>query len=194
MDYFTSKRVLILTIVVLVVLNLGTLVTIWFIRMPDAPPKEPVPAELPGMPSPPPPPPPPVGVQAVMASELNLTPEQREIFKLESEKFMKRSGEILRQYHQDKRNMLIELTKPYPDTLLLGHITAQLGMQQTRLERLMIRYFLNLKQICTPEQQQKFPEIIDRMLVKMSLERQVNTHLKKGEEHPNIENPPEDTD
>ncbi|MFH1159870.1 MAG: periplasmic heavy metal sensor [bacterium] len=162
MDYFTNKRVLLFSIIILVLLNVGTLVTIWFLWRP---PKEVLIRELP----PPPPPPPPISVQAVMSTELNLTPEQSLHFKKASERFMHRSEDILRVYHRDKRRMLEELAMDRPDSVLLGHLTAELGKQQTDLERVMVDYFLEIRHVCTPKQQAKLKGIIDQVLHRMSL-------------------------
>ncbi|MBL7138332.1 MAG: periplasmic heavy metal sensor [Bacteroidales bacterium] len=161
MDYFTHKKILISVVIILIILNLGTLLTIWLLWKPG-------PVHL--LHEPPPPPlPPPVSVQAVMSTELNLSPEQSLHFRKASERFMHRSESILRVYHRDKRRMLEELAMDHPNSVLLGHLTAELGKQQTELERVMVDYFLEIRHVCTPKQQAKFKGIIDLVLQRMSL-------------------------
>lgn len=162
MDYFTYKRTLIITVIVLVVLNLGTVFTIWVLWKPSQEQLIPEPPPLP-------PPPPPINVLSVMSSELNLTREQRIFFRNASERFKKRSEQVLRVYHADKKQLMDELAKESPDTLLLNRLTISLGNKQTELERVMVGYFMELREVCTPEQRRKFKFIIDQVIQRMSL-------------------------
>ncbi len=160
MNYFTQKRVLFTVIIILVALNITVLALVWgFWR-----------TSLEGemVPLPPPPPQPP-SVQAVMASDLKLKKEQRSYFKEASNRFMRKSGKILRQYYHDKRMMFDLLSGPDPDSAYIIQLTDTLGMQQAQLERITIAYFMELRRACTPEQQTRFPGIFRRMLRRMAM-------------------------
>lgn len=164
MDYFTFKRTLIMTVIFLVILNLGTLTTIWFLWKPGV--------DRPGivLPEvPPPPPPPPVNIRAILPEEIGLSEKQRIRFNEASGRFLRRSEDVLLRYHAEKRRLFEELGRKNPDSLLIGHLTMVLGQRQTDLERIMVDYFLELRKLCTPEQIERFPGIIDLMLEKLSL-------------------------
>jgi len=182
MDYFTQKRTLWLIIGLLIVLNLGTITTIWIISKPavfaKAQPEKVVndPIQISAPPPPPPPPPPPVSVQAVMSSELNLSAEQQIRFKEESEKFMKETGKVLRDYHRDKRKLMEEQASQAPDTVLLRQLTAALGHQQAELEQYMVAYFLALRESCDQQQLKKLPGVMNTILKRMSLLDEVVIH------------------
>ena len=163
MDYFTNKRVLIVVIAVLVILNLGSLATLWIMRNP---PRQSGISEIP--PPPPPPPPPPLDLQAVMASELHLSDHQKVRIQHATERFVRRSEELLRVYHADKRRLLEELAADRPDSARMGHLTGLLGRQHTELERIMVDYFLELRQIYSPQQAKHFHAVIDQVIHRIS--------------------------
>jgi len=162
MNYFTQKRVLVTVIIIMVLLNFTVLALIFgFYRSVDN-------IQMVNPPSPPPPPPPP-GIESVMAAELNLTGDQKIYFKQATERFLQHSQMIMEQYHQDKRMMFTLMAEPEPDTARIFKITGKLGEQQSRLERIMAAYFLELKQFCSPEQQERFPMIFQQMMERMNL-------------------------
>ncbi|MBC8314074.1 MAG: periplasmic heavy metal sensor [Bacteroidetes bacterium] len=160
MNYFTQARVLFTVIIILVALNVTVLALVWgFWR-----------TSLEGeMVPPPPPPPPPPSIQAVMAFDLKLTKEQQSYFKEASSRFMRRSGKILRQYYHDKRMMFDLLSEQDPDSTYIIQLTDTIGMQQARLERITIAYFMELRRACTPKQRTRFPGIFRQMLRRMAM-------------------------
>jgi len=161
MNYFTQKRVLFATVIILIVLNIAVLSLVWGFWHSSG-------ESAPGASTPPPPPPPP-SVQAVMASDLKLTQEQRTLFRKASQRYMRQSGKILRQYYHDKRMMFDFLAKPDPDSIYILQLTDTLGMQQAQLEKITIAYFLELRRACTPEHRTLFPGIFQRMLRRMAM-------------------------
>lgn len=127
---------------ILVVLNLGTLLAIWLTRAP-----EPARPDMPHR------------VDRFLEKALELTPEQAAQF----EDLRSGHHQTMRQYFDTQRDnrqlMLKKLTASPPDTAAAHRIAALIGEQQTALEELMIGHYSQLRQVCTPAQQEKLGEV-----------------------------------
>ena len=161
MNYFTQKRLFIAAIIILALLNVATLVTIWSMGR--------NPREGRGLRS---------SIQkpgsgritrSMLAEELRLTDDQKDFFREAGVRFNENSKRILMAYHRSKIRMFDELAKHNPDTALIRHLTDSLGDRQTELEKATAIYFLQLKHVCNPVQQQHFPRIFHRLLRHMAL-------------------------
>lgn len=86
---------------------------------------------------------------------LNLDDSQAKAFHQAIEQHRTISRPIFRQMRENKRIMIDLLEVPEPDTIAAQALASVIGQQQEELDRLLIRHYLRLQAICTPEQQKE---------------------------------------
>ncbi len=156
MDYFTNKRFVIWTIIVLVVLNLFTLSAFWLSMVINKPifpiakhdlieDKERRPEDF-------------------LEEELKLSIDQKQHFEISSMKHTLRTKDIAREIHMRKRLLVDELFQQKPDTLKIQKLSEEIGMMQAGLEMVNNEHILELKSVCQPEQQEKLKLLFNEML------------------------------
>jgi len=154
-----KKRLLITSIAVLILLNITALSVIIF-----------------HIPSPPPPPPveqgpafkenrmPPEGrIRYFIRKELNFTDEQIKQFSESKRKTMRKQFKVKNQLKSLRRQMMLEIAKDEPDRDKLNEITSEIGQAHKEIKDLTIAHFLEIKTICTKEQQKKLYRLWNRM-------------------------------
>jgi len=128
-------------IAILVLLNIGTLASMWLF-----PPRSPH-----------------HRVERLLQKELNLTDEQKEQFKT----LRDQHRSITKVYHEEKQQIkkqLFEvLSKNPPDSILFKDLMKKEGEVHALLEKALIQHFLDMKAICSEEQQKKLGRIFSRM-------------------------------
>ncbi|MBN2349389.1 MAG: periplasmic heavy metal sensor [Bacteroidales bacterium] len=172
MNYFTKKRLIILGIVLLVVLNLSSLATILYHNR--------------------------VGKVAVtlnqddeilynnlnhfLQKELSLTDEQfLSVENLRREHFI-RTKEIIVQLNDKRDEMLVEFRKEKPNHRKLNNLAGEIGNLHRDLKIEAIDHFLNLKKLCTPEQQEKL-NILFEKIQRFEDRKGKSGHHRKGPNH-----------
>ena len=155
MDYFTNKKFVTWTIIILVLLNVFTLSTIWFAKL-----VVPVPfphtfheeRRLP--------------LDNFIEKELGLSDEQNRKFGESRKMHVIRTQDIAREIHMRKKLLFDELFQSSPDTSKIKKLSEEIGMMQTGLEMVNNVHILELKSICNPEQQEKLKFLFNEMLEK----------------------------
>ena len=162
MDIFKQKRYLIILIVLLVIFNLATLLMIWLNR----PPAERFQKERirPGQEI--------SHIKKLLKEELGFDETQTNLYlKMQSEqreKVLKLQNEI----QLIKKQMFDEVLEDNPRPTLSDSLLTLTQEKMVELEKLTFNYFLDLKKLCKPEQQDKLkisdwrifsPESTDRM-------------------------------
>ncbi len=150
MNYFTKKRLISWGIVLLVVMNISSLATVWFLQHRREPQ-----SERGG---------PPPRMMPFLRNELQLADAQVEqISNLQRQHFDQvrviRDG--MRKLKQD---LFGELSMDEPDVDKVNSLAQQVGGRHTELELQTFNHFLHLKQVCTPEQQKKLEALFDELL------------------------------
>lgn len=155
MNYFSKKRLAFWGIVLLVIMNVSSLATVWWQQH-----------RLPG--------PPrdrgrgPVRVLQFMKKKLGLTETQvKQFAQLQREHFQQAraiQGAILDLKHE----FLGELSASSPDEAKVERLAEEIGRKQTELEKLTFYHFLDLKNVCTPEQQIELNTVFGNLLRKMT--------------------------
>jgi Spy/CpxP family protein refolding chaperone len=147
-----SNRFLKIVIVVLLIINIGTLGFMWVQHGHIGPP-------------------PPRGGEDValfLTHELMFSKDQEKQFELlrtahhEGVEQIQHGGRSL----HDRFFDLIQ--QPTPDTLLVQQMADSIAAIQKEIELLTFHHFQKVRAICTPEQQKKFDEIIDEALRMMA--------------------------
>lgn len=96
--------------------------------------------------------------------ELKLTPEQEKIFKASRHQFFENIRMIFDSLDRTNKIMIVELSKPKPDTVLLYQLSDRIGSLHAKWKRESIKNLMNLRSICTPEQIKKLNTINAELL------------------------------
>jgi hypothetical protein len=89
----------------------------------------------------------------IIPQKLNFNADQKKKFIHVDTLFRKSSLNIINQLHQLRFSILNELKKPYSDTTKLLEYSKQVGNLHSNLKMNTINFYLDLKKICTPAQQ-----------------------------------------
>lgn len=153
MDFFTKKRLVTWSIVILVLLNLMTLGTIWLQRF-----RHPLPEPPPSHESRP------ERVQHFLKKELGLTDKQSEQFKEFRDQHFAQSFAIRKDIHRLKKEITDELFTSTPDTEKVEKLANEIGAKESELEKLLFHHFQDLMSVCQPEQKEKFKALVHDLL------------------------------
>ena len=157
MDYFTNKRFVIWTIVILVILNLFTISAFWFTRIFNILPILPYAMhEIHDMNH--------EQGDKFLLIELNLSEEQKKIF----EESRMRHFQLSKNLHEEifglKEQLINELFTKEIDSIKIKKFSEEIGLKQSELEMQNNAHILELKSICKPEQQEKLSLLFNEML------------------------------
>jgi len=144
MDFQKKNRFMLWTIVVLLILNISTLALLWFGLL-----KRPKPLPPPGTHE--------RLLEGIrfLEKELNLSEKQIQQFIESRNKHAEQAKGIHDKIHHLKKQILDELFKSAPDSVIFQKLSHAIGNHQSELEQLLIEHFLELKSYCRPEQQEK---------------------------------------
>jgi len=152
----TKYRILIWIIVILVATNLSTIGSFYYHRISEA--KKPKIEELKVIP----------GEQRTrfFRDQLNLNDEQLDQFRNINRTFNRTARGIEMNLAQLREDLLNELGTQNPDSIRLSQMATEVGNNHRELKQLTTTFYLNMKKICTSEQQVKLHEIFQSMLNK----------------------------
>lgn len=149
-----KHSLMVLAIVVLVVMNVSTLVTVAYLQRKSAN------SEMsPVLDS---------KQQEVNAEQfsgryfrdkLNFNNEQMEKFRKVNSLFRPKVREITTELSQKRQQMLREMSANISDTIMLNALSDSIGYLHSDLKKLTYRYYLEIKGICDPEQQKKLEQL-----------------------------------
>lgn len=151
MDYFANKKFMTWTIAILVLLNVFTLAGIWFFRFQPKPPHF---KDFPRREK----------SEFLLKKKLNLTDDQLQQFRDLRENHFEETKEIGNEIHNLKRELSEEVFKETQNQVEVEKFIEQIGQLEMKMEKEKFKHFLELKSICTPEQQQKFREIFKEIM------------------------------
>ncbi len=150
MDYFIKKRFSFWLVFFLLVVNIATISTILYhIYSDNSVASSPIENN---------------GAGKIISSELGLNEQQKGMFSNINNSYNEKSKPILEQLTDKRSEMLAELSEVKPDTAILKIIAKEIGELHTALKILTIENFLELKNICTEDQQQQLSEMYNDML------------------------------
>ncbi len=103
------------------------------------------------------------GLWRYVNSTLALSPQQQEVYTQMRNRHRAQMNRLTADYQERLRPYLSLLQSPAPDTLQKAALEAEMtGIERQKL-RITFAHFEELKAICTPEQQQRFPQMIPRL-------------------------------
>ncbi len=104
------------------------------------------------------------GMYRFFRDELQLTPDQFNQFRDINHQNMIKSREIAKQLQIKRVEMIDEVSKENPDKEKLDKIANDIGSLHYKLKRNTYNHFLELKDICNEEQQEKLQRMFMRMI------------------------------
>lgn len=153
-NYFKKMKLAVWLVVILTVINVTVIGTIVYHSMNQkfhhAPPPQEKGFKGPG--------------KNFLARELKLNASQEVIYKGSREQFFKSSKAIFKQLETNRVSLIAEMSKAAPDTVLLYKYANEIGRLHASHKRLTINYFLGLKKILTPEQDQKLDSLYKKII------------------------------
>lgn len=96
--------------------------------------------------------------------QLNLGPEQVEVFRELSRDFNRIAWQINHQLERIRIEMVNEMGKDNPDEARLKELSKNIGDLHTQLKDETINYYLSMKEACTEEQKARLNEIFITIL------------------------------
>jgi len=150
MDYFIKKRFSFWLVLFLLVVNITTITTILYHIYSDKTAASTATVNK--------------DAGKIITTELALNTQQKNLFSSINNAYNEKSNPILDQLTDKRSEMLAELGEANPDTAILKTIAKEIGELHTTLKLLTIEYFLELKKICTEDQQQRLSEMYNDLL------------------------------
>ncbi len=87
--------------------------------------------------------------------KLNLDKAQMEKFREINSVFRQKAHDITLDLALIRKEMLTQLAAPHSDTIKLHLLSDSVGMLHAELKKVSFRYYLDVKNICRPDQQKK---------------------------------------
>lgn len=141
MDFMASRRIVYLSLGILVILNLGLLGTLWWQNFrPQEEPEQ----------------------QSYFQRKLNLSDEQNARFTELRREHFNASIPLIMQITSLKKELIAESLKEDPDSRAILQLTERIGRSHAMLERNLARHFHNLSGVCTPEQRDSLQLILEK--------------------------------
>lgn len=163
MNTMTKQRLLVGLIVVLIATNLSTIGSFYYHRFSEQKKME---AELSTQASVP-------GEQRTryFRDQLALSDEQTNSIREINRSFNRSARTIESRLAELRQGMIAELGREDSDTIWLRNTATEIGNNHRELKELTTKFYLDMKKVCSPEQQKKLHTIFQSMLNK---ENQVN--------------------
>ncbi|UCH14642.1 MAG: periplasmic heavy metal sensor [Bacteroidales bacterium] len=156
--YFNKYRILIWLIIILLVINISAITTIFLgVSLKDKKDIRPLPPKTEHRRH---------HEGEFFYRSLNLSEEQHQQFKKAKHKFYSGAKNIAGQMHRKRIEFINELASEEPDTIKLQEIANEIGALHSKLKFQTYRHYLDMKRICTEEQEEELMKIFKSMLYK----------------------------
>jgi Spy/CpxP family protein refolding chaperone len=95
--------------------------------------------------------------------QLSLSRDQMDEFIIINPVFRQKAHSITVGLALKRKQMLSEMSAVQSDTLRLNALSDSIGLLHSNLKKVTYKYYLDIKNICDPEQQQKLEQIFSEM-------------------------------
>lgn len=146
MDIFKKYRWMTAGFVTMLLLNLVLVATVWFTYL------RPRPAGPEFQ----------MRTQQWLASELEFSAEQRRQLGELQHQHMQAMHQHMNQIQEYRRQLF--LARQQEDAPRNDSLTARIGRMQAEMEQSLSHHFQQIREICTPEQRQRFDEVLQQVL------------------------------
>jgi len=167
------QRILLWIIAVLVIFNIATISTIFYHKHTENLERESVVLDNKGT----------VLKGKYFRHSLGFDNEQMDAFRNANRVFKHSARESVQNIELLKQQMFFELQKAKSDTRKLDSISTQIGIQHAELKKSTCEFYLNIKNVCTPEQLKKFESSFNSLFTNDGCKRGDRNHEKCTQEH-----------
>jgi Spy/CpxP family protein refolding chaperone len=150
-----TYRILVWAVVILAATNLSMGLTFWYHKQKDKKAAEIIEEAKVEMPS--------EQRTRFFREQLNLRQEQLDIFRELNRNYNRNAKQISYQLENLRIEMVEEMAKDRPENNSLSSISQDIGKLHTDLKELTIKYYLDMKEVCDENQQEKLNEIFISM-------------------------------
>lgn len=117
-----------------------------------------------------------------LKKELNLTDAQLVQFKELRKTHFETSKEILKDIRTLKNEMLEAIAAASPDTLRANNLAEQIGLKETAKEKLLVQHYLELQEVCAPEQREKLKRVFKKAMSRGKFKKGKRNKNRKEQE------------
>jgi len=150
MEIFTKNKFTVITIVLLILINIFTLLIIWFGgRDILGPPRMELPPENADR------------MVFFLKNELGLNEAQVQEYRQLRLKFLEQTREIIDEVQSLKRELLDQLFSDRIDNQKVNQLIQSIGEKQKIAERITFNHFLEMKNLCSEGQQERLRRLLD---------------------------------
>lgn len=178
MNFFSKQKVIAWSIVILIILNLGTLATLWInhFRRPEG--------------RPPSGGGPPAHARAFLSRELVFDGDQKEALERLQTHQVAQMDAFQKEIDKTKREMMDELIKTDPDTAQVAELAGKVGEKEAQKARLTFSHLEEIKTLCRPDQKERFDTLVRELLEIMKPPGPEGPHGKRPHGRKNEGSPP----
>lgn len=148
MDIFRQNRYLLFFVILLIIFNLGTLAMLWIGRQSPPPLRR---ENRDGEEA---------HIRQVLQEELNFDERQTQEYLQLRRQYRDKVRDLNEDIQRLKQQMFDDVLQNSPQPVLSDSLLLLTQEKQTEIERITFQYFLDLKNLCRPEQQQKLQVLI----------------------------------
>lgn len=113
----------------------------------------------------------------IFSDELNLDKEQHSVFRDLNRTFNQTANHIYRDLSHQRLALVNEMGRTNPDSSRLQKISIDIGDLHTELKMLTTNFYMGLKEVCSPEQQNQLFNMFRNLL---NTEKDLNTPRGRG--------------
>lgn len=121
-----------------------------------------------------------------IAKSLQLTPEQREEFRMLKVKFHQSFDTLETQSRIISKKLTEEIIKDTPDSVVIDSLITRFGEIQKLQKRAMVEHLIEVKSNCDPEQCQRFNKFMLRMNDYQQKQHRNMERMRRGQNPRNI--------
>lgn len=154
-------------VILLAALNLATLSTLGFLRVKPKPSVENSDSR------------PRFNHGKMIASELNLSPEQEAKFDTLRKEYSEQTRNNRALLQENYKVIMRELSLPTPNRQYLDSISQEIGRLHVEQQQATIDHFITLSQVCTPEQYEKLQHIFKRNMFRGQGPRDIDQRQRR---------------
>ena len=173
MDIFKQKRILLVVITILVLLNLTTIFLLWIgkpKRMMDR-------TEMPGHQK--------GRIEQLLKKELSFSDQQIEKYIVVRKTHQEKMIELNQAIRKIKKEMFDQILNDYYNKIIRDSLLNRSLEKQREIEELTFEHFLDLKEICSDDQEKELKKIMHKIFGPPHLRsNREGSHPPKGEQLP----------
>ncbi|MCG8410957.1 MAG: hypothetical protein MI739_06715 [Bacteroidales bacterium] len=156
MNNLSKKRILIIGIIALLIINISALATIYYNNKVKVRKENQVYIQRQKMRE--------VGMYNYFRNELNLSDQQFLSFKQINRNYSIATREIKDELNKYRHLFIVEISKQNPNTASIDSVSYRIGHLHYELKLLTSEHFLELKKLCSPEQEESLQKLFMLMI------------------------------